>query len=391
MATRASSACPAEELDKVHYRLFDASDHEGENVMVVGGGDSAVEAAVALSEHANVTMSYRREEFFRLQSKNREKIDAASDIDIRFETEVEKIEADTVTLKGQDPIPNDRVFVAIGSELPHAFFKSVGIRMEKSWTAARLIALGAVFFAFWLMYAGKKYPPLWPWSAWGIGWNDLQLTPNLHWWEWFTILYSAATLIWGHQGDAQVLVLEVPALEVRQRDLLPVLHVVCAPAVHSGPGKRGVCVPPRFGVAAVDQRADVALAKRRLGPVRLCPDADVRDHPGARPLSRQPVLLVGVRLRRAGGNARGRGAPPGPARPEVDPLRTHRGQGGARAGVRRHALDVLLRELGARVPGHGVLRHLDRHDARGPRRGSVFTGSSGTGSGAAFSARCACT
>ncbi|MEM8883383.1 MAG: NAD(P)-binding domain-containing protein [Planctomycetota bacterium] len=192
-----------EELDKVHYKLYDPDEHAGQDLLVVGGGDSAVEAAAALAEVGTVTLSYRREGFFRLKSRNRERIDRAIEdvkVTAHFESNVKEITPDEVVLekKGEEiRLPNDNVFVAAGAELPQAFFKKVGIRMEKQWTPWRFVALALVGFGFWLMYAGKKYPPLWPWSAWGVGWNDLQLTPNLHWWEWFTILYSAATLIWG--------------------------------------------------------------------------------------------------------------------------------------------------------------------------------------------------
>ncbi|MHC4451814.1 MAG: NAD(P)/FAD-dependent oxidoreductase, partial [Planctomycetota bacterium] len=106
----------------------------------------------------------RRDGFFRLQSKNREKIETAEGIEILFETEVEEIRSDEVVLKGEHArtIPNDCVLVAAGAELPHKLFKSIGIRMEKEWTPWRLVALAAVFFAFWCMYAAKKFPPLWP-------------------------------------------------------------------------------------------------------------------------------------------------------------------------------------------------------------------------------------
>jgi len=190
-----------EDKEKVTYTLYDPDEHEGENVLVVGGGDSAVEAAVALSVVAVVTLSYRKDRFFRIKSKNREKIEAAAetgDVDILWESEVRKIEDDAVVLdhRGeQKRIDNDCVLVAIGAELPHRFFKRIGIRMEKQWTWKRVAALLGVTALFWCFYAAKKYPPLFPFSALGIGWNDLDF--GLHWWEWFTILYSGAVLVWG--------------------------------------------------------------------------------------------------------------------------------------------------------------------------------------------------
>jgi thioredoxin reductase/ferredoxin len=187
---------PGEELSKVVYKLYDPDDHQGEDVLVVGGGDSAVEAALAMAPVARVTLAYRRDGFFRLQSKNRERIEAADNIEFLFETEIEAIRSDEVVLKGEHArtIPNDCVLVAAGAELPHKLFRSIGIRMEKEWTPWRIVALAVVFFAFWCMYAAKKFPPLWPLN--GLSAGDFQFG-RFHWWEWFTFAYSGATLIWG--------------------------------------------------------------------------------------------------------------------------------------------------------------------------------------------------
>jgi thioredoxin reductase/ferredoxin len=193
---------PGEDREKVNYKLYDPDDHRGEKVLVVGGGDSAVEAALALSEVAEVTLSYRKDRFFRLKSKNRERIDAAIDagrVSMLFNSQVKSIEESAVVIDagGEDRrIENDCVIVAIGAELPHRFFKKIGIRMEKEWPVGKIVALIAVTAIFWMAYAGKKYPPLFPWDVLGATWDTLQLGA-LHWWEWYTILYSAAVLVFG--------------------------------------------------------------------------------------------------------------------------------------------------------------------------------------------------
>ncbi|MBD3161918.1 MAG: 4Fe-4S dicluster domain-containing protein, partial [Candidatus Latescibacteria bacterium] len=95
----------------------------------------------------------------------------------------------------EQTLKNDCLLVSIGSELPHGFFRRVGIRMEKQWSPKRLVAVALVVGLFWLAYSAKKYPPDFPWNVLGIGWDDLDF--GLHWWVWFTLLYSLAVLVFG--------------------------------------------------------------------------------------------------------------------------------------------------------------------------------------------------
>jgi len=191
-----------EDRKKVIYKLYDAADHQNENVLVVGGGDSAVEAALALSEVADVTLSYRKEAFFRLKSKNREKIERAAADDrvaLLLHSDVRRIDEDNVTLavSGEERvIENQCVVVAIGADLPHAFFKKVGIRMEKEWSPLRVTALLVVTLLFLFAYAAKKGPDTFPISFFNLTWSSLRLG-GVQWWEWFTMAYSAAVLIFG--------------------------------------------------------------------------------------------------------------------------------------------------------------------------------------------------
>ena len=193
---------PGEDREKVLYQLYDAEEHRDENVLVVGGGDSAIEAALALAEVARVTLSYRRDGFFRIKPKNREKIEAAraaGELEVIFESDVKEIgEAEVVLdVKGEERrIANDCVLVAAGAELPHKFFKRVGIRMEKEWTWKRWAALLGVTALFWLAYAAKHYPPLFPYPQLEWTWETFQFG-KLHWWQWFTLAYSAVVLFWG--------------------------------------------------------------------------------------------------------------------------------------------------------------------------------------------------
>jgi thioredoxin reductase len=126
---------PGEHLTKVSPLLTDPAEHRGQRVLVVGGGDSAVEAAIALSETAQrVTLSYRGKQLSRCKAKNRQKLDEvvkAGRVTLRFGTVVAEIKSDSVMLKGGDKyesIANEHVFVCIGGDAPVKWLESVGVK-----------------------------------------------------------------------------------------------------------------------------------------------------------------------------------------------------------------------------------------------------------------------
>jgi thioredoxin reductase/NAD-dependent dihydropyrimidine dehydrogenase PreA subunit len=135
---------PGEELPKVVYRLVEAEQYRGQRVLVVGGGDSAVEAALACAVlHATrVTLAYRGEAFARIKPKNRERLDAArtaARIDVRMNTEVRQILADRVQLNdagGPTFIDNDIVIVQAGGELPTGLLRELGVTVETKYGTA---------------------------------------------------------------------------------------------------------------------------------------------------------------------------------------------------------------------------------------------------------------
>ena len=138
-----------EGLEKVSYRLIEPELISNQNVLVVGGGDSAIEAALALLEgNNNITISYRGDSFSRLKPKNFENIKNAADerkIDIVFKSNVTAIsekavkimfEKDGITLETE--IKNDLVFILAGGELPNEFLTKAGIRITKKYGEAVL-------------------------------------------------------------------------------------------------------------------------------------------------------------------------------------------------------------------------------------------------------------
>ena len=155
---------PGEGLEKVSNRLIDASKYDGKRVLVVGGGDSAMEAAISLAESgATVDLSYRKKEFSRPKPANVEKIrehEASKKLTLHMGTNVQDISENEVTICGDDnedkTLPNDFVFTLIGREAPLDFFRKSGIRVTGDHTPKFWLTMAAAFlFCVW-MYHWKK-------------------------------------------------------------------------------------------------------------------------------------------------------------------------------------------------------------------------------------------
>jgi len=135
---------PGEEKTKVVYRLIDPEQYKNQHVLVVGGGDSALEAAVSIADEAGTTVSisYRSEAFSRAKEKNRIKIDNAqkqSRLNVLMSSNVKQITDDKVTIdvNGKEIcIDNDAIIVCAGGILPTPFLKSIGIEVETKYGTA---------------------------------------------------------------------------------------------------------------------------------------------------------------------------------------------------------------------------------------------------------------
>lgn len=129
---------PGEDTEKVAYRLLEPEEISGKDILVVGGGDSAIESALLLCDENNVTISYRGDKFVRLKQKNSEKLNAAihkNKITVLFETELTLIDKDKVFYKKHDSdqiyaIDNNFVYIFAGGELPTEFLKKAGIQIS---------------------------------------------------------------------------------------------------------------------------------------------------------------------------------------------------------------------------------------------------------------------
>ena len=126
---------PGEESEKVVYRLLEPERWAGQRVLVVGGGNSAVEAAVSLAEAgAATTLSYRGTSFSRVAEANQQRLvkQRGRRLEVLLESQVTRIEPQHVWLdssSGARRLDNDQVFVLIGGDLPTALLERVGVRM----------------------------------------------------------------------------------------------------------------------------------------------------------------------------------------------------------------------------------------------------------------------
>ncbi len=130
---------PGEELPKVSYRLIDPVQYEGCRVLVVGGGDAALEAAIQLAGEtdAEVALSYRGEAFGKCRDANRKKVHELAErgrITLLMKSQVREIrpQEGRLELEGQGmELPNDFVIVCAGGELPLDFLKKMGVGLRR--------------------------------------------------------------------------------------------------------------------------------------------------------------------------------------------------------------------------------------------------------------------
>ena len=126
-----------EDLDKVAYRLLEPERISGKKIIVVGGGDSAIESALLLKDQNEVILSYRSDKFSRLKPKNKENVEhatASRSLNVMFNSDLVSINKDSVLIKIKDEISelkNDLVYIFAGGELPTEFLKNAGIEITR--------------------------------------------------------------------------------------------------------------------------------------------------------------------------------------------------------------------------------------------------------------------
>jgi thioredoxin reductase/Pyruvate/2-oxoacid:ferredoxin oxidoreductase delta subunit len=133
-----------EELPKVMYRLADPAQFQGQAILVVGGGDSALEAAIALSEEkdTDVILSYRSAAFSRVKQKNRtllEQQQKAGRLHVMLNSKIQKISEKNVEIEFEGEskqYPNDAVIICAGGLLPTPLLQKIGIRFDTKFGSA---------------------------------------------------------------------------------------------------------------------------------------------------------------------------------------------------------------------------------------------------------------
>jgi len=218
---------PGEGQERVYHRLYSPRKYHDEEILVVGGGNSAVEAALTLAERNKVVISYRAGEFARLFKDNRAKVDKAiaeKRIEVIFNSSVKEFRRGEAVLKidrggsrEERVVRADHAFVLIGAEVPVTFLKSLGVKLENDWSGVPLRAAAltlATLLGLWFFggHAPGAVPPLAgglvavaafaglaATGARGDRWSWLGLS-FLVWFSVYGIKYGKGTEFWPYTG-----------------------------------------------------------------------------------------------------------------------------------------------------------------------------------------------
>ena len=187
---------PGEDLDKVYNRLHDPKDFCGREILVVGGGDSALETAIALTQcGSNVTLSYRKPEFSRPKAGNIEKIrqltvdPGAGSLRLMMASQIKAVREDEISVQNAEGetenLPNDVVFSMLGREAPLDFFRRSGVNIRGIWGPKAWVTF-SLFLGFCVL--------MYHWKAGGSWLNGLFRSNG---WFPFNLAAGDSSTLWG--------------------------------------------------------------------------------------------------------------------------------------------------------------------------------------------------
>lgn len=172
---------PGEERENVYHRLYSPRHYKNEDILVVGGGNSAIEAALVLGERNRVRLSYRGGDFGRIFKDNERKLNeavAAKRIELILNSNVKEfgdrnahIEIERGGHQETIEVPYQHAFVLVGADIPVQFLRSLGIRLENEWTGSffRAAALTLAVMAGLWIFGGHAHIASIPVWAGGFG------------------------------------------------------------------------------------------------------------------------------------------------------------------------------------------------------------------------------
>ncbi len=188
---------PGEDLAHVYTKLLNPGKYTGRDLIVIGGGNSAAEAVLALCHNNHVVMIHRRRDFPRLSKVNRDLLlqaEKESKVDIIRESRVVEFLPGQVQLETKDgskTLKADAAFELIGGDPPTAFLKRIGVRMEGKWFGLRLVHLSWVLLLVYFIYGTKN--GLWPFEKLYSGLNQAGVKPGMI----YGLLYSLLMTFFG--------------------------------------------------------------------------------------------------------------------------------------------------------------------------------------------------
>ncbi|PCJ19909.1 MAG: hypothetical protein COB02_06420 [Candidatus Cloacimonadota bacterium] len=189
-----------EYAQKIEHRLIDPGDYQDKDLVIYGGGDVALEAAIALSNTNRVTLATIDKEFVFPKKRNIDQVlnlQKENKLNIKMNTFLKGVGSDQLAMKTGDneveSIKYDVVFEMIGAELPLGFLKKVGVRLESDWYLSKYIYLALSFVFIYLLYAWKKGMAPFHYGQFINNLPSVLSVPSF----WYSLLYTVLMVVFG--------------------------------------------------------------------------------------------------------------------------------------------------------------------------------------------------